>query len=530
MAAKLPKMTYTKNTVFHLPVQMDERTRANLREVCLYVKAGASDWVRQETGVPTMSHFSYKVPRDGEYWFSLVTIDKTGRSTPGDVSQEPPGLRVTVDTQAPVIDVQPFTNPEGELCIRCNVQDVNPDPQNIKAIYRDQAGEHAIDAVPGIPGVFKITSRELTSQSLRVTAADLCGNSATREVNVRELAALSQGANRNTPKAAASGPPLDPMVHQGVPLDTVRTESQKVSYPTPPVVDKAGAIQPPALASNTAPQVPNTAPVAPNFPQVPTTTVPQTPPSSIMQTGAVVPPVPTLPQAPAVAPNNTVKVNSTTVGNAGPRQILNTAHATIDYRIDQVGPSGVSKVEVYMTADNGLNWQRLCEDPDRRSPAEIDLPGEGLFGIRLAVTNGNGFGGTPPARGDAPTCWIEVDTTAPFIQMRPIEAAQNGVIDLRWTASDKNLGPEPITLFYKTRADAQWQVLARGVRNEGLFRWTFPRDQGSQFFVKMEVADMAGNLARAETPNPIVLDMTEPHASVVGINGVTPRVTGPVGN
>src|SRR5687767_11545269 len=38
--AKLPKATYTKNTTFHLPVQMDERTRANLREVCLYVKSG----------------------------------------------------------------------------------------------------------------------------------------------------------------------------------------------------------------------------------------------------------------------------------------------------------------------------------------------------------------------------------------------------------------------------------------------------------------------------------------------------------
>src|SRR4051812_9052787 len=43
-AAKAPPITYTKNTVFHLPVQMDERTRAGLREVCLYVKAGSTEW------------------------------------------------------------------------------------------------------------------------------------------------------------------------------------------------------------------------------------------------------------------------------------------------------------------------------------------------------------------------------------------------------------------------------------------------------------------------------------------------------
>src|SRR5687768_18019653 len=43
--------------------------------------------------------------------------------------------------------------------------------------------------------------------------------------------------------------------------------------------------------------------------------------------------------------------------------------------------------------------------------SEVNLPGEGQFGVRLVITNGNGFGGTPPVRGDAPTCRIEVDST-----------------------------------------------------------------------------------------------------------------------
>jgi hypothetical protein len=45
--------------------------------------------------------------------------------------------------------------------------------------------------------------------------------------------------------------------------------------------------------------------------------------------------------------------------------------------------------------------------------------------------------------------------------------------------------------------------------------------------VKVEVADLAGNFAHAETPSAIMLDMTEPHASVIG---VTPRVTPAAGN
>ena len=234
--APLPKMTYTKNTVFHLPVQMEDRTRANLREVCLYVKSGTGDWVRQETGLPGIAHFSYKVPRDGEYWFSLVTIDKAGKMTPADVSQDPPGLRVMVDTQPPVIDVQPWTNPDGDFCIRCQVQDANPDLQSLRATYRDQTGEHAVDCMPGNPNVFKIVGRELLKQPLRISAADLCGNIGSRDVNVREMVIAALQMNKNgAAKVVQTSATFDPQPPvPSAPVDMSRTEVQKPSFPPVP--------------------------------------------------------------------------------------------------------------------------------------------------------------------------------------------------------------------------------------------------------------------------------------------------------
>jgi hypothetical protein len=554
-----PKLTYTKSTLFQLPVQMDDATRATLREVCLYVKAGTNDWVRQETGLPSMPHFTYKVPRDGEYWFTLVTIDKNGKMTPSDLNREAPGLRVMVDTQNPVIDVQPWTSPEGDFCLRCQVQDANPDPRSLKASYRDQAGEHTLEPLPGQPNVFKVVGREVLNQPLRVIASDLCGNTTSREVNVKDMVMATLQSNKtNAPKvvptstATYTPPPLP-----SLPVDTAKNEVSKPALPcVPSLPEKAQSYTtmptPPAPSQtgNAGMAPPSVVPTLPSVPQTPMPTpardvtmaqsiAPQTPvlpPNATMPANNVLPPVPGVAPsniAPSnVMPGNVVPTNLVVPAapNTSPKQILNSTHATIDYRIDQVGPSGVGKVEVYLTGDGGLNWQRLQEDADRRSPAEIELPGEGLFGVRLVVTNGNGFGGTPPARGEQPTCWIEVDTTAPFIQLRPIDPAQNGVMELRWTASDKNLGPEPIHLYYRTRQDGQWQVIARNVKNEGLYRWTFPRDQGSQFWVKVEVADMAGNTAQAETPNAIVLDITEPHASVVGVTGMVQRVTPPSGN
>jgi hypothetical protein len=206
------------------------------------------------------------------------------------------------------------------------------------------------------------------------------------------------------------------------------------------------------------------------------------------------------------------------------KKYINSPRASLDYRIDEVGPSGVGKVEVYLTTDQGETWKKVGDDADRRSPVEFDLAAEGSFGVRLAVTNGNGFGGTPPQRGDAPTVLIDVDASAPFVQLRPIESiVTNGMLDIRWLATDKNFGPEPVSLYYRTRAEGAWQVIARAVKNDGVYQWALPRDIASQFYVKVEAVDLAGNVARAETPHPIILDTSEPRATVLGVSGMSVR-------
>ena len=229
---------------------------------------------------------------------------------------------------------------------------------------------------------------------------------------------------------------------------------------------------------------------------------------------------------------------------AGPmpsRQIINTTRASLAYQIDQVGPSGIGKVEVWVTVDQGHSWQRVCEDAGRRSVApaagptprhaEFELPGDGVYGVRIVVTNGNGFGGRTPIAGDQPQCWIEVDTACPVVALREIEPVSNGsTIDVRWMVSDKNLGAEPINVYYATRKEGPWLALAKNLKNDGLYRWQFPRDAGGQFFFRVEATDLAGNTARGETTTAVMLDLTEPRASVIGVNAVRAPVTPGSGN
>jgi hypothetical protein len=408
-AAPSPGMNkiHTSKTIFHLPIKIDDQARGSLREVYLYVKDGSGPWLRKDAVPPTQTHFTFRVPHDGEYWFSVVTMDKQGRMTPADVSKEPPQLMVVVDTRPPEPSVPA------------------PTPTS------------AVPPPPPLPG-----------------------------------AAVVQTSAPATPAASAPAPPaLVP------------------SVPPPPMVSS-----PPSL---------------PNVP---------------------LPPVPEIKYQPSVAgeaPSSRAAVSSSHPG----RQLLNTTRASIDYRIDQVGPSGVGKVDIWLTTDEGHTWQRYGEDADHRSPAEINLPGEGLFGIRLVVTNGNGFGGKAPVPGDTPASQIEVDLTKPFAQLREVEpVGANGTIDIRWTASDKNLGPEPISLFYAPSREGPWLPVATGLKNDGVYHWAFPRSGVSQFLLRLECVDLAGNMTRCETSTPVTLDTTEPTVQVIGVNPVHGPGMHPSGN
>jgi hypothetical protein len=473
---------FTSKAKFRLPVKIDARERARLQEIQLWVKAPPGDWERKKTAPPSQTDFEYAVAQDGEYWFSVVTVDRDGRPNPPDVRRDAPGLMVVVDTQPPAVELSAARGPAGEACLRCTVKDRNPDYQTLKVCYQGPDHTwHALDLLPGQPDLFRLPRSEIRDCTLRATVQDRAHNPTSCEVSLAELQRRSGRATAQTAAAKAAADPGP--------------------VPAPP---SAGAAVPP-------------------------------PPRDFPNAASAPVPAPESGPAPPIRDSHiervAMKAGADAEGAPAERQLLGCTRATVEYRLDQVGPSGVSKVEIYITSDRGRTWRRLCEDPDRRSPAQIDLPGDGLFGIRLAVTNGNGFGGTPPAPGDAPTSWIEVDTTPPRAQLHDVDpVATGGALEVRWTVTDKNLGPEPISLSYSTRKEGPWMPIARGLKNDGVYRWTFPRDAGSQFFVRLEATDLVGNSTKCELPSPVVLDMTEPRALVTSISGVTPRPTPPAGN
>ena len=88
------------------------------------------------------------------------------------------------------------------------------------------------------------------------------------------------------------------------------------------------------------------------------------------------------------------------------------------------GPSGPATVELWITQDGGRTWIRRGDDPDRVSPIEVDLGGEGTYGLCLVARSASGLGDQPPAPGDPPQSWVEVDSTPPAVQL-PAASGRN---------------------------------------------------------------------------------------------------------
>jgi hypothetical protein len=238
------------------------------------------------------------------------------------------------------------------------------------------------------------------------------------------------------------------------------------------------------------------------------------------------------PAAPAAVETQADKVASPmpAAESATPaRHLINSTHATLNYEVEQPGTGG-GKIEVWVTSPKGQTWRRLCEVPaNHKGPAEIELPGEGVFGLSL-VSN-TGLGESRPPAGVTPDFWVEVDTTQPQGQLLSA-TLENGAggdsLVIRWAASDKNLGPRPISLFYAI-PDGSWLPIAEALANEGVYRWTLPREVGPSVFLRLDVTDAAGNCCHCQLPQPVVCSTAPPKVRVLGIAASAAR-TPPQGN
>jgi hypothetical protein len=201
-------------------------------------------------------------------------------------------------------------------------------------------------------------------------------------------------------------------------------------------------------------------------------------------------------------------------------RVVSNKRITLNFKVEDVGPSGISNIEVWTTQDCKV-WKKHEVSPSAHSFV-FDAEDEGIYGFTMLAHSGIGLGKEPPQPGDLPQVWVLVDTTKPVVQMSDCTATFKDkchTITVQWKATDKNLGSTPITLSYAEHEEGPWTPIASRIENTGTYVWK-PTDRvPPKLLVRVEATDLAGNIGLAQTAKPILLDASMPNISIVGVEG-----------
>jgi hypothetical protein len=200
-------------------------------------------------------------------------------------------------------------------------------------------------------------------------------------------------------------------------------------------------------------------------------------------------------------------------------RMVNSKRISLNYRIDDVGPSG-AVVELWYTRD-GRNWQKYGEDPNPHPPFVFDVHDEGVYGFTLVVRSGVGIGDKPPQVGDPPQLWVEVDLTKPVVKLLSADVgrgADAGTMTITWTATDKNLAAQPINISFAEQPEGAWTPIVTNLENRGRYVWKMP-PTGVPFklLVRVEALDKAGNVGTAQTTEHVKVDLARPKVSILDV-------------
>jgi hypothetical protein len=211
------------------------------------------------------------------------------------------------------------------------------------------------------------------------------------------------------------------------------------------------------------------------------------------------------------------------------RKFVNQKQISLSYDLREVGPSGVSSVELWYTLTQGRSWAKLMDySMDLKNAADardakkltFEVNDEGVYGIALVAKSGVGLGERPPQPGDRPQFWIEVDLTRPGVQLNDVKVGtgfDKGKLTIDWKATDKNLGLTPIRLSYADDKAGPWTTIADKLSNTGRYIWRMPEPLPYQFYVKVEAIDRAGNVGEAVTLERVKVDLSQPKAKILDI-------------
>lgn len=519
---RLPDPIYTTRQAFRIPYQYDpqEIARLGAKEVRLYVsRDGGQNWQAAQQVSPEVGRFDFRAASDGEYWFAVQTVAHDGQLHPGGAVFQP-GLIVVVDTTKPTLQIDLKQSQPGRIALEWSINDANVDTASIILEFT-QTGMTEWQQIPVKPSESGQTSWAIPAGGLvavRGRAKDSAGNEVQSQyqIDISPVGGQTQPSpgvpDFNAPIASAGNPfPGTNSVQEpsgssagsvpfnlpGSPYAQNMTPPQSTApnpLTSPPNGYSSGSAATGALPGTGIPGSSGIAGTTPQWQQHSVSSIPGT--ANTSQIPAYQPPVPS------------------------EHRVVKSRRFNIDYRIDDIGPSGIATIELFVSQNNGDKWYRYGRDEDHHSPFEVEVPSDGVYGFVMRVVSGAGLTDPAPQPGERPEISIVVDSSPPVVNLFPLQqgtGADANRILITWKAADQKLADRPIALSYSASPNGPWQQISDWLPNTGQYIWNVGQGIPPRLYVRVVARDAAGNLARVDTPQPVLVDLAKPTARIVNV-------------
>jgi hypothetical protein len=491
-----PDPFYLNQRAFQIPIRVQAERKDDVKGLELYVSTdNGQSWQLSAKAAPDQAAFSYAATRDGHYLFTVVVLDKkTGQPEPSNVMTAPVGQHIVVDTIRPDVRILKAERQGEGIVVKWSAHDDNPDWATLRLEYRpadaSESAWTAVGAMPGATGETIVPAHGPGAVAIRLSLKDRADNAGLAEQTV--------------PAAAGAATAISP---------PAMTTATAYSGPSVQAANLTNSTLPPAGG--------------------PPDSVP--PPKEPAGT-----PSPIGSSMPATFPAGSSSAGMSSAGSEHGKlpslRLVNKPQVKLDFDVTRFGPSGLGGVDVYVTQDEGANWEKAQSDvaPALSGPAEpgrpgpvhgsltLPLPREGVvYGFYLVVKSKAGLGKAPPTRGDLPHIRVERDTKLPDAKLYSPEpdSAHSDCLVMVWQASDKNLTEKPISLEWAERREGPWDFIGEPqLANTGRLSWKVPANAPAKVFLRLKVRDQAGNEAVAQTSEPILIDLIVPELGPVDVS------------
>ena len=135
-ASAVPAPIYWRQTLFSIPFQVERpgQTKQEPTEVQLHVSPDrGTHWDNWRQAPPKKGYFLFKAGADGEYWFDVRTLDRSGQIRPQ--GPHTPKLIVIVDTAPPKTQLTAHLGDFGQITTAFRTEELYPKLDTLSLEY-----------------------------------------------------------------------------------------------------------------------------------------------------------------------------------------------------------------------------------------------------------------------------------------------------------------------------------------------------------------------------------------------------------